>query len=155
MITTPPLDKTVAQESAANPLQPSQSAHNYPGMVFCRGCGGRVHETAVMCPHCGYTEKQPDTERCWNCREPVHVDARKCPHCGYTGDKAGKKAVPWAYISAIVLPIVGIGLGIYLLTKQRFGHGLFTIILSIVMISFWQSFWPSFWVELFKGMHHL
>lgn len=24
------------------------------GMVFCRGCGKEIHETATMCPHCGY-----------------------------------------------------------------------------------------------------
>lgn len=23
-------------------------------MVFCRGCGKEIHETAIMCPHCGY-----------------------------------------------------------------------------------------------------
>ena len=22
-------------------------------MVFCRGCGKEIHETALMCPHCG------------------------------------------------------------------------------------------------------
>jgi len=23
------------------------------GMVFCRGCGKEIHETALTCPHCG------------------------------------------------------------------------------------------------------
>lgn len=23
-------------------------------MVYCRGCGKEIHETATMCPHCGY-----------------------------------------------------------------------------------------------------
>ena len=23
-------------------------------MVFCRGCGKEIHETAILCPHCGY-----------------------------------------------------------------------------------------------------
>ena len=23
------------------------------GMVFCRGCGKEIHESAPMCPHCG------------------------------------------------------------------------------------------------------
>lgn len=22
-------------------------------MVFCRGCGKQIHETATSCPHCG------------------------------------------------------------------------------------------------------
>ena len=25
-------------------------------MVFCRGCGKEIHETATMCPHCGYQQ---------------------------------------------------------------------------------------------------
>jgi TM2 domain-containing membrane protein YozV len=23
------------------------------GMVFCRGCGKEIHDTALACPHCG------------------------------------------------------------------------------------------------------
>lgn len=26
------------------------------GMVFCRGCGGKIHHTAPVCPHCGYVQ---------------------------------------------------------------------------------------------------
>ena len=29
------------------------------GMVFCRGCGKEIHETATMCPHCGATQAIP------------------------------------------------------------------------------------------------
>jgi hypothetical protein len=28
-------------------------------MVYCRGCGKEIHETATMCPHCGY--QYPDS----------------------------------------------------------------------------------------------
>lgn len=27
-------------------------------LVFCRGCGAEVHETAVACPKCGAQQKQ-------------------------------------------------------------------------------------------------
>jgi TM2 domain-containing membrane protein YozV len=27
-------------------------------MVFCRGCGKEIHETAPFCPHCGYQQVQ-------------------------------------------------------------------------------------------------
>jgi hypothetical protein len=27
------------------------------GMVFCRGCGKEIHETARSCPHCGAQQK--------------------------------------------------------------------------------------------------
>lgn len=26
------------------------------GMVFCRGCGREIHDTALSCPHCGATQ---------------------------------------------------------------------------------------------------
>lgn len=26
-------------------------------MVFCRGCGKEIHETATTCPHCGAKQK--------------------------------------------------------------------------------------------------
>ena len=25
-------------------------------MVFCRGCGKEIHETATACPHCGFVQ---------------------------------------------------------------------------------------------------
>ena len=29
------------------------------GMVFCRGCGKEIHETAPACPHCGAPQAVP------------------------------------------------------------------------------------------------
>lgn len=29
------------------------------GMVFCRGCGKEIHETAPTCPHCGAVQMIP------------------------------------------------------------------------------------------------
>jgi TM2 domain-containing membrane protein YozV len=26
-------------------------------MIFCRGCGKEIHETALSCPHCGAQQK--------------------------------------------------------------------------------------------------
>lgn len=26
-------------------------------LVFCRGCGKEIHESAVACPHCGATQR--------------------------------------------------------------------------------------------------
>lgn len=28
----------------------------YMSMVYCRGCGKEIHETAQSCPHCGATQ---------------------------------------------------------------------------------------------------
>lgn len=29
------------------------------GMVFCRGCGKEIHESAPTCPHCGVPQGNP------------------------------------------------------------------------------------------------
>jgi len=31
-------------------------------MVFCRGCGKEIHESAVSCPHCGAAQGAPSKE---------------------------------------------------------------------------------------------
>jgi TM2 domain-containing membrane protein YozV len=33
------------------------------GMVFCRGCGKEIHETATACPHCGAAQLISNKER--------------------------------------------------------------------------------------------
>lgn len=35
-------------------------------MLYCRGCGKEIHETAALCPHCGfqYTDKT-ENSRIW------------------------------------------------------------------------------------------
>jgi TM2 domain-containing membrane protein YozV len=30
-------------------------------MIFCRGCGKEIHESAVTCPHCGAPQKNSVT----------------------------------------------------------------------------------------------
>ena len=32
-------------------------------MVYCRGCGKEIHESAPTCPHCGAPQKAPSTEK--------------------------------------------------------------------------------------------
>jgi hypothetical protein len=40
-------------------------------LVFCRGCGAKIHETAPTCPHCGMEQAAPPKRRdvgkliCW------------------------------------------------------------------------------------------
>lgn len=31
-------------------------------MVFCRGCGKEIHQTALSCPHCGAPQKVPGSK---------------------------------------------------------------------------------------------
>lgn len=32
-------------------------------MVFCRGCGKEIHESAPTCPHCGATQAAPPSTK--------------------------------------------------------------------------------------------
>ena len=49
-------------QSSGPARKAAQAAHFHVGhhqggqMVFCRGCGKEIHETAVSCPHCGATQ---------------------------------------------------------------------------------------------------
>jgi TM2 domain-containing membrane protein YozV len=31
------------------------------GMVYCRGCGKEIHESAIACPHCGAQQRAGQT----------------------------------------------------------------------------------------------
>ena len=33
------------------------------GMVFCRGCGKEIHESATNCPHCGAQQGKGQSEK--------------------------------------------------------------------------------------------
>jgi hypothetical protein len=86
--------------------EPAETKH----MVFCRGCGTQIHESAESCPKCGAVQK--------------------------IASPAQKGAIIGAYVGAIVLPILGIGIGIYLLVKQKWLHGILSIMISVFMWAF-------------------
>lgn len=88
------------------------AAGSAPDMVYCRGCGRQLHTSAVACPACG---------------------ARQ--------GSASDAIPPWVliagYISAFIMPLIGIGFGIYALTKKWHGHGAGMIGASIACWIFW------------------
>lgn len=47
-------------------------------MIFCRGCGKQIHETAQNCPHCGATQ----------------------------GGVANKEPIHWASIASFIIGII-------------------------------------------------
>lgn len=117
----PPPPPSPAQNSAAAPLEKSE------GMVFCRGCGKKLHCSAVACPHCG---------------------ASQVPSGGGPGG-TNEEGMIWVPISSLVVGIIcalacfdeaewdtdtavgcsifaiaGLVLGIISLNKQRRGRGM-------------------------------
>ena len=81
------------------------------GMIYCRGCGKEIHDSALSCPNCGATQQAPQTQR---------------------GD-VSKGLLVAGYLCAVLLPIAGIIIGIITLVKGVIGHGITIIGVSLFM----------------------
>lgn len=51
------------------------------GIKICPECGGKVSESRMDCPHCGFDFHT--TKQCPDCLEFVKKDFGECPICGY------------------------------------------------------------------------
>lgn len=89
------------------------------GMVYCRGCGKEIHDSATTCPHCGAVQ-----------RVPAAADA---PTSG-TGTGMSTGLLVAGYICALLLPVGGVVIGIIALTKKAVGHGIAMLGISLLMI---------------------
>ena len=72
------------------------------GMVYCRGCGKEIHESAPTCPICGATQQASQMPKA-NVSTGLLVSG---------------------YICAVLLPIAGLVIGIIALVKGVVGHGM-------------------------------
>ncbi|MGB7649664.1 MAG: hypothetical protein WBL62_00505 [Gallionella sp.] len=81
-------------------------------MIFCRGCGKSIHESAVSCPHCGATQAASVT----------------------SVTSAGNPSI-WMAVTSLVLGILGliIALGTDVWTKEDLG---IEFIFSVLGIAF-------------------
>jgi uncharacterized membrane protein YvbJ len=82
---------------------------------------------------------------CHGCGKEIHRTASACPTCGAPNANA-----PSNSDAAASKKMVGIITGIVLVIKKRVGHGIGSIVLSILMMSFWAGFMPAFTAAL----HH-
>lgn len=121
-------------------------------MPFCNNCGKEVKEGTKFCSGCGasLTDETPssDTQQnnisgtpCPNCGSIIPFGNVACTKCGslLNPDKH-TAAIVLGYICSVFLPLFGIIIGIYLLTrpnKDVHKHGLIMIVLAIVMVIFW------------------
>lgn len=67
-------------------------------MAFCRKCGKEIDNEAVICPHCGVPQQNAQQEA-----KPVD----------------NRKATPIEMIGAILIPILGVILGIVYLVQGK------------------------------------
>jgi len=91
--------------------------------MFCKACGHEMLDSATMCVGCGTPVKQ--------------------------SGEVSKALLVWGWVCAVLLPIVGLILGIVVTVKQRWGHGIGMIVASI----FFWFFWIAFFAELTTALY--
>ena len=117
---------------------------------FCPQCGSKIADGNKFCSKCGArlderngggsSSAQAVGLKCPYCNEVMPNGVLTCPSCGMSlNPKANEKhtaAIVIGYICSFVFPIVGIILGIYLLTRENkdvHKHGIILICLFIIL----------------------
>ena len=93
--------------------------------MFCNHCGATAVDTAVICIKCG----SPLTP-------VVIISVPDSPN-------TTKKLIMWGWVTAVILPILGLGLGVYNAIKGNIGHGVGQIVVSLFFWSFWAGFFAA------------
>ena len=111
-------------------------------MPYCSNCGKEIKEDSKFCPHCGEGVKQktPETTSgiiCPKCGSTIPFGSTVCVKCGNSlNQDTHTAAIVIGYICSIFLPLFGIIIGIYLLTrpnKDVHKHGIIMIVLAIIL----------------------
>ena len=117
-------------------------------MTYCNNCGKEVKDTARFCPACGASLDEdapsPDNQNdnvsgtpCPQCGSIVPFGNVACTNCGsMLNPEKHTAAIVIGYICSIFIPIIGIIIGIYLLTRPNrdvHKHGVIMIVLAIVL----------------------
>lgn len=87
--------------------------------MFCKECGAEIRDTAIMCVSCGSPTKSGSTE-------------------------VSKSLLVWGWITAVMMPVVGLILGIIVTVKKNWAHGIGMIVASIFFWNFWLGFMSGF-----------
>lgn len=132
-----------------------ERAVNYGGAerTICKRCAekkGRSYEEADPTSiGSAPVAAQREHKFCSECGEKISPRAAVCPSCGVeTGftlypqkakESVSDSVVGAGYGLAILLPIVGVILGIYILNKNVVGHGIAIIVISIICWVFWAA----------------
>lgn len=124
-------------------------------MPFCSNCGSEVKDNARFCPNCGnaindeHENPNPQTNinsgiNCPTCGSIIPFGNVACSKCGtQLNQEKHTAAIVIGYITAIFIPIVGIIIGIYLLTRKNKDvhiHGIIMILLAIILTIAWWLF---------------
>jgi len=85
--------------------------------VFCQHCGKKMKKEAVYCPGCGCANSLNQTATKVNNNE-VEISSGQIALC---------------YVLSIIFPLGGIISGIYLMCKNKVGHGVAVLLISIII----------------------
>jgi predicted nucleic acid-binding Zn ribbon protein len=115
------VNHAIANNSGFNPMN-SGGGYGNSGIAgahqqYCPSCGKTISDNAMMCPFCGFAKRKSESK-----------------------DNTTSLVV-WGWIGALFFPILGVILGIVLMTKQRVGHGVSILIVSIIG---WLITWAMF-----------
>ncbi len=86
-----------------------------------------------------------NTKTCYQCNREINKNSEKCPYCNTNFVKYGSTnrkspslvSIIMVFICAFILPLLCLGLGIYLISINSIGGGVFLLLLSILVFSFW------------------
>lgn len=102
-------------------------------MTFCPSCGAEKKEGSKYCHNCGYEFKAVDSGA--NQNPSTNAEFNQSPNPAVeTGENPHTLAKVLGYIFAILIPLIGIILGIYLWSRNEENakkHGKIVIGLSI------------------------
>lgn len=110
-------------EEEALPYQLEVETNDYE-CIFCQQCGNKIKKDAFICPKCG----------CKNNLSNNNSNNTFTPEV-----KTG--TIVAAYVLSLIAPLFGIIAGIYLMCKNKVGHGICCVLISLFLsIPFWAVF---------------
>ena len=120
-----------------------------PRMKQCPYCSEDILATAKKCKHCGETVdvalRTAEEARRGQGVQMVNINARQAEQPTDDGDSQSSGLVTAGWLTAFLMPFVGLILGIVLLVKgRRIGHAIGILVVSVAMFAFWAEFWPAF-----------
>lgn len=97
--------------------------------MYCRKCGAQIDDEAAICLKCGV---------------PTHNFKQSSPDpqvIGGDNAQVAQSLLVLAYLTAVLFPIVGFILGIYLIVKGAITHGVLAMVLALCFTFCWLGFY--------------
>ncbi len=92
--------------------------------MFCRACGAEIADDAVVCVKCGRATG-------------VALVPAQAPFQAVPAAEDATGLTIAGFLLALVIPLIGLILGIVLLSKSKLGTGMGVVVLSIVSWALW------------------